>query len=1108
MSNDRAEHHGTLEHFSREVVSDYMKCTKPEAFILRSVEHFLKHEVPKIFAQSTIEMTHPLPDSDAQIKHKVSLEDIHVDRTKIRNREGILLNDTVADCIYTNRTFCCDIKATIVLKSQFPTRTETHINKNVDIVQVPIPCGLFNGQMDDPEANHTCLACSFIVNGNPRIISTQTLLTTNTIYVFSGKNKTLQLECRSLRDSTPWSSTSTLKLKLKQQTKQIHVHVPFFSTSSKMIDMPLQHVCYFLGMMSIEQIEEKCKDSEVVSLFRANWSMVEYNVVIQLYADKLKKETETVKSIFLYQFAPHCERKQVQREHPNKIQFLFACLRRLLAVNNGKRSVDSRDHLKNKKVTLPGDIIASLFRQCYRSSLVDVKKKMNKFLLQTPLFSINNIVLETFQSKTFSSRLLSAFTSGNLSMFSTKRYFKSTDLFNEMSSIMQARQLSNNLHKESKSKQPRLLHTSAYGYICATSTVDGNQTGIQNGFTYACEVSEYVDVEEMFLLLNGFIQTFNETNQSDACNINVFINGIFLGNVSNARFVQFIRTQRRAGAIPASTSIHFDKSINEVLIRCDRGRFLKPVFIRSELPRVHQLLQNKLASDNLFQYLKRHGVIEYLDPFESCSDDVFVAANLQSLPAKKYYTHCHLHGTCILSSLTASLPFSDHNAAPRNTYWAACQAKSLLSMQKPFEPRHLSTTVTYSLAYSQRAVCRTFVEDLVSRDNVAGMHTPGVNCCVLVAGLGNNIEDCILAKKSSLERGLFNYIKKVPVEITVDLGGEVTVICNPSMHAVKNIKRADYSKIDASGLPKVGQTIQKGDIIVGCIERVLQEDTFSWKDISIVSSESGKVERILRKSTTEEETITVILSSMHSLIAGDKITSRHGQKGTIGMILQDIDMPFDPVTGISPDLVFNPCGFPSRMTVGQIFESNASKAALQAGKSLFDATPYIPDQFDRICQMLKDTGMHPSGRQIFVCGMTGQPIKSRLFTGVVHYGVLKHFSAQKIQARASRGRIDFLSKQPVGGKRNQGGQRFGEMERDSMLSHGSTCMLKSVLNKSSDGNTIFICRSCGTQLQDKFCSNCNSQNEVVECESTHTASVLFQYLKTLGINSKFTVQEK
>ena len=245
--------------------------------------------------------------------------------------------------------------------------------------------------------------------------------------------------------------------------------------------------------------------------------------------------------------------------------------------------------------------------------------------------------------------------------------------------------------------------------------------------------------------------------------------------------------------------------------------------------------------------------------------------------------------------------------------------------------------------------------------------------------------------------------------------------------------------------------------------------------------------------------------------------SRHGQKGTVGILLPATDMPFTE-SGIQPDIIINPCCIPSRMTIGQLFESVFSKVAAIRGE-MIDATPFNNIDFNKITAELKEYGFDEHGYEHLYCGMTGKKIICKLFIGLTNYLRLKHIVQDKIHSRAT-GPRQRLTRQPPDGRAREGGLRFGEMERDAMISHGCSLFLKERFVDTSDIYTCHICSKCGLIASKKIdkeiyiCLACNklpeNQGEMAYATKIvlpYAFKLLVQELMTINIVSRIRIKD-
>mmetsp|Transcript_4948 Transcript_4948/g.16527 ORF Transcript_4948/g.16527 Transcript_4948/m.16527 type:complete len:447 (-) Transcript_4948:234-1574(-) len=379
----------------------------------------------------------------------------------------------------------------------------------------------------------------------------------------------------------------------------------------------------------------------------------------------------------------------------------------------------------------------------------------------------------------------------------------------------------------------------------------------------------------------------------------------------------------------------------------------------------------------------------------------------------------------------------------------------------------------------------------------------GINAIVAIACYsGYNQEDSVIMNQSAIDRGFFRSVfyrsyKDELHAVTFD-GREAFE--RPKRDECMGMKLANYDKIDADGLPAPGQRVSGGDVLIGKttpLERS-EEDLdptqarFSRRDVStkMREAESGIVDQTM--VTTNEKGLSFVKVRVRSVRIpqiGDKFASRHGQKGTIGITYRQEDMPFS-AEGITPDIIVNPHAIPSRMTIGHLIECLLSKVAALTGQE-GDATPFCKVTVDEISAELERRGYQCRAFERMYNGHTGRRQQAYIFLGPTYYQRLKHMVDDKIHARA-RGPVTNLTRQPVEGRAKYGGLRFGEMERDCMISHGVAAMLKERLFDQSDKFRVHVCERCGLMS----IANLRKQSfrcRVHECASAETCQIFMPY---------------
>lgn len=332
--------------------------------------------------------------------------------------------------------------------------------------------------------------------------------------------------------------------------------------------------------------------------------------------------------------------------------------------------------------------------------------------------------------------------------------------------------------------------------------------------------------------------------------------------------------------------------------------------------------------------------------------------------------------------------------------------------------------------------------------------------------------------------------------------------------ANKDIRK--YHSLDMDGVASIGYLIKEGQLYVNKFSPKNIKDHV--KDIGKVDINDFKINEIKYKSVYPSYIDKIIFTEnseglkLYKIIMrqtrlpelGDKFSSRHGQKGVVGLLVNQEDMPFTE-SGICPDLIMNPHGFPSRMTVGKLLELVASKAAVMDGEykygSIFSGTP-----FEEIAEILFRYGFNCSSKELLYSGLTGEPLETYIFMGPIYYQKLKHMVQDKIHARA-RGPRQLLTRQPTEGRSKEGGLRLGEMERDCLIAYGVSNLLLERLMLSSDVCNVYICEDCGMMGYDLYCTFCKKCDKNIVIQMPYACKLLFQELQTMNVFPKIIVKE-
>lgn len=631
------------------------------------------------------------------------------------------------------------------------------------------------------------------------------------------------------------------------------------------------------------------------------------------------------------------------------------------------------------------------------------------------------------------------------------------------------------------------------------NTPEGHSSGIVKNFTLFTRVSSRVESSHIQNLIENFFNRVihREYEQEDTF---ILLNGRIIGSVKDASsFVNDFRKLRFSKILPPTVTIMYDESLQTIFIHSDDGRILRPLWNLRE-----HSWNNICEKIRTYEYdwntIVENDLIVYVDSYEI--ENAWIAMKPSDISEKHEYMEIHptfMFGVCV-----NLIPFVDHIQAPRITYQSS-MCKQAIGMYATTNDIRCDTVV-HCLQYPEKPIVQTHLSELLHYEDLPS----GNNLIVAIACYGGyNQEDSIIFNKSSIDRGVFRCFtyRTITTEEKKrnNNSHEIIELPDPS---IRNTLY-NYSKLDNRGIVKVGTYVGPNDVIVSKSVST-QKKGFSQKsDSSIVirNGEEGYVDKIFESTTPDGYLmLKVKLRYLRIPEIGDKAASRSAQKGTIGMVFNQEDMPFT-CHGIVPDIIINPQCIPSRMTINQLLECVAAKSACINGKFIY-STPfstYSHDIVDRLTDALHETGFQKYGNETLYNGMSGEIIRSEIFIGPTYYQRLKHLVASKIHAR-DHGSVQSLVRQPLEGRSKEGGLRFGEMERDCMISHGVSRFLNERLFDLSDQFQIIVCSNCGTIP--------NSTKQCYECEEDHiyhvnlpyACKLLFQELMAIGLKIHFRLR--
>ena len=590
----------------------------------------------------------------------------------------------------------------------------------------------------------------------------------------------------------------------------------------------------------------------------------------------------------------------------------------------------------------------------------------------------------------------------------------------------------------------------------------------------------------------------------------VFLNGTILGiTKSKDLFLNRFRLIRRKGKISEFVSINKQSKHQSIQISCDGGRVCRPlIIVEHGQPKITEKHLDQLKNGILcFQDLFLMGLIEYLDVNEE--NDCLIAFYKKDLTLN--HTHLEIEPYTILGAVAGLIPYPHHNQSPRNTYQCAMgkQAQGFIG----YNMLHRIDTLMYMLVYSQKPMVKTKTIDYIGFDKLPAGH----NAIVAVMSYsGYDIEDALILNKASLDRGFGRvvvYRKNASIIKSYPNGTSDRLVPPPvNSKSLKSFKK--YENIDSDGCAAVGEIVQPNHVLLNIQNPVVIDQNSTSADvkfeyhnrpISLKSNVPVIVDKVLMTMTEGgHKLVKVLTRQTRRPEIGDKFSSRHGQKGVTGLIVNQADLPFND-EGICPDIIMNPHGFPSRMTVGKMIELLAGKAGLFIGKQQY-GTAFGGSTVQDMSQILVDNGYNYCGKDYLTSGITGEPLEAYIFMGPVYYQKLKHMVMDKIHSRG-RGPRTALTRQPTEGRSRDGGLRLGEMERDCLIAYGASMLILERLMISSDAFQVHVCGECGLIVNEDWCKYCQSSLNLHPMMMPYAAKLLFQELQAMNIVPRLRLQE-
>jgi len=761
-------------------------------------------------------------------------------------------------------------------------------------------------------------------------------------------------------------------------------------------------------------------------------------------------------------------------------------IRKIKNVIKKLKTIDDKDNISNKRVDATSSLLAFLFQTLSKqvvktvATQIDGKKSPDIIGIMRDIKIITNAMNQVFMTGNWNIQKNATFTRVGVSQV--------LNMQNYGAKLSHLRRLMLPIGVKGKNYGIRQLHASHFSFICPYETPEGETVGIVSNLALSAHITTNSNTSALINEIMN-VSTFISATSGKFL---IVLNGYIIGSCENS--LKFIQEFEKIRLIPEYRDVSIVRLYNEqeIHIESDEGRFIRPLF---KLGPGNQVLYKQLNNLPSWDECIKQGFIVFRDAWEL--EQAVVAMNEDVLKGRDRYDYLEISPSSTMMGVMASaIPLSNHSQSPRIAYQASMGKQAIGIPSMAFQ--HRFDTTLHVLNYPQKPIVKNNMVDVLKFDE---MSHGAITIVAIMTFSGFNQEDSIILNKASLDRGLFTTTTyKTIVEEEKKKGKtDIECICLPDFQ-YRN-RNYDYSHLDERGLIwEEGVWLPRNTVIVGkIIKKFIKAENGERKaevvDTSVVikHNEEGFLDKVHVAVNSDGGRVVKIRVRLYRIPElGDKFASSTAQKGTCGMIFPEEDLPFDE-NGVRPDLIINPHAIPSRMTINMLIEMFFNKAACVIGRDM-DATPFKHRNIEQELKYWSELTNIKLETQTLYSGITGEKIRDPIYMAPCFYQRLKHLVSEKIHARIS-GPLDTLTHQPVAGRAKGGALRFGEMEKDAILGHGSTSVLKENLFDKSDVFHVPICLECG-KLPDNR-TTCNTPS----CSSSSTE------MKNMPYATKLLIQE-
>ena len=785
---------------------------------------------------------------------------------------------------------------------------------------------------------------------------------------------------------------------------------------------------------------------------------VKYDIAILADQTRSKTKSEVVQNLYEKLFS-HVEGDM---DDPGKLfrrkaYLLGSLLKMAIDVAIGRREPSDRDSMQFKRFKTSGVLCFEEFRRNYTDIAKNMLLKMDKRVQYEAVNYAGVKLAELVKPENIDYywtrwAILSGFEKAFKGAWGGKVGISQIlPRSSYMSAIHYLRGTNLQIDKTISTAPPRRLYASLFGLMCPVDSPDGSDIGYKKALSMFARISTAFPSDQVKEVLNGtgLFTNIVDVHPSvwDPKWTKIYMNSDLIGvcKEDTEQLHQQMLDARRSGKIGYSVSLSWMRVNNEYKIYCDAGRPIRPVYREGVTP-------DQITKVKTWEEMMKY--IDYIDAYETDSLLLSLVPFHETQPSE-------MHMIFNLSAVTNLVPFSDHNPVTRSVFSIQQQKYAASWFHTQYMKRF--DTIAMMLCNPEKPLSQTWVYNEIM--GKGGCLPYGVNTIVAVTVYGGtNQEDSVIINQSAVNRGMYQTMYYHSYEVNEEVIDEktktFTEIRNPSRDSTIKLKAdKDYSKLDANGIIQINSIVDESTIMIGHVAPIYSSTghLVGHRDNSMEAKRGqiGRVDAVYTYHHNDgRKGVKIRVVEQRFPIVGDKMASRHSQKGTVGELIYEQDMPFTS-RGVRPDLIFNPHGLPSRMTTGQVIEIASNKLGAQIG-AFTDATPFTTT--NRVVDLRKallDRGFHPHGHEVLYNGQTGEQMEADIFMGPIYYQRLKHMVEDKINYR-NKGPMKLLTRQPTQGRGDEGGMRIGEMERDVLLGHGMSKFLQeSMMDRSDKQSVVF-----------------------------------------------------